>query len=55
MAADKLDHVVTTNGAGDTYKAAFLARLVQGADPRQCLEFAREVVARHLSGRALRD
>jgi len=52
MEPDALDDVVTTNGAGDTYKSAFLARLVQGAGPQQCLEFAREIVGRHISGRA---
>jgi sugar/nucleoside kinase (ribokinase family) len=45
--------IVTTNGAGDTYKAAFLARLVEGAPPQECLGFAGEVVARHLTGRPL--
>jgi sugar/nucleoside kinase (ribokinase family) len=45
--------VTTTNGAGDAYKAAFLARLVEGDGPQQCLEYAGLVVARHLTGRPL--
>ena len=52
---DPVGEIVTTNGAGDSYKAAFLARLVEGADPQQCLGFAGRVVARYLSGRPLRD
>lgn len=52
-AASRIEHLVTTNGAGDTYKAAFLARLVQGAAPEECLMFASEVVARHIGGRPL--
>ncbi len=55
MEPDALDEVVRTNAAGDTYKAAFLARLVEGVGPDSCLEFARQVVARHISGRALLD
>lgn len=47
--------IVTTNGAGDTFKAAFLARLVEGASPQQCLDFAGQVVARYLAGRPLRE
>ncbi|MBK9158272.1 MAG: carbohydrate kinase family protein [Propionibacteriaceae bacterium] len=53
LAPEALADVVTTNGAGDTFKAAFLARLAQGADPQECLEFAHEVVGRHLRGQAL--
>ena len=53
MEPDTLQGVMTTNGAGDTYKAAFLARLVEGACPHQCLNFAREVVGRHICGKAL--
>jgi sugar/nucleoside kinase (ribokinase family) len=53
IAPDTLQDIVTTNGAGDTYKAAFLARLVWGAGPRECLHFAGEIVARHLCGRSL--
>ena len=53
MAPGMIDKVVTTNGAGDTYKAAFLAHLVQGFSPDQCLGFAREIVARRLTGRPL--
>jgi sugar/nucleoside kinase (ribokinase family) len=45
-----LDHVTTTNGAGDAYKAAFLARLVEGDGPQQCLESAGRVVSRYLRG-----
>jgi sugar/nucleoside kinase (ribokinase family) len=50
---DALDEVVRTNAAGDTFKAAFLARLVEGAGPDSCLSFAGQVVARHIGGRAL--
>jgi sugar/nucleoside kinase (ribokinase family) len=52
---DAVDEVVRTNAAGDTYKAAFLSRLVKGAGPDSCLSFASEVVARHIGGRALLD
>jgi sugar/nucleoside kinase (ribokinase family) len=45
-----LDHVTTTNGAGDAYKAAFLARLVEGDGPQQCLESAARVVSQYLRG-----
>lgn len=45
-----VDEVMRTNAAGDTYKAAFLARLVEGDSPQQCLDDASRVVARHLSG-----
>ncbi len=47
--------VTTTNGAGDAYKAAFLARLVTGAGPDDCLRFAGRVVARYLAGLPLAD
>ncbi|MGV8849612.1 MAG: carbohydrate kinase family protein [Propionibacteriaceae bacterium] len=50
---DAVDEVVRTNAAGDTYKAAFLARLAEGAGPDSCLSFASQVVARHIGGRAL--
>lgn len=52
---DAVDEVVRTNAAGDTYKAAFLARFVEGAGPDSCLAFAGQVVARHIGGRALLD
>jgi sugar/nucleoside kinase (ribokinase family) len=45
--------VTTTNGAGDAYKAAFLARLVEGDGPQPCLDFAGRVVACYLAGRPL--
>lgn len=45
-----LSNVTTTNGAGDAYKAAFLARLVTGDTPEQCLDVAGRVVARYLAG-----
>lgn len=52
--ANPPDRIVTTNAAGDTYKAAFLAGLSHGADPGDCLAFAGDVVARHLGGLAVR-
>lgn len=55
MEPESVADVATTNGAGDTYKAAFLARLVKGAGPQECLEYAREIVGRHIRGRALTD
>jgi sugar/nucleoside kinase (ribokinase family) len=45
--------VTTTNGAGDAYKAAFLARLIEGDSPEQCLDSAGRVVARYLTGRPM--
>ncbi|HEY5515002.1 MAG TPA: PfkB family carbohydrate kinase, partial [Pengzhenrongella sp.] len=45
--------VTTTNGAGDAYKAAFLARLIEGDGPQQCLDHASRVVARYLTGAPL--
>jgi len=48
-----LTDVTTTNGAGDAYKAAFLARLVEGGGPQQCLDAAARVVARYLTGRPM--
>ena len=53
QAPDVLTDVTTTNGAGDAYKAAFLARLVEGDGPQQCLDDAGRVVARYLTGRPL--
>ena len=53
ISATPLDEIVTTNGAGDAYKAAFLAGLVSGAGPMECLEFARTTVGRYVSGRPL--
>jgi sugar/nucleoside kinase (ribokinase family) len=50
---DVLTDVTTTNGAGDAYKAAFLARLVEGDDPQRCLDFAGRVAGRYLTGRPL--
>jgi sugar/nucleoside kinase (ribokinase family) len=47
--------VTTTNGAGDAYKAAFLARLVTGDGPQGCLDFAGRVVSRYLTGVPLAD
>lgn len=47
--------VMTTNGAGDAYKAAFLTRLSEGNDPQDCLAFADLVVARYLTGQPLLD
>ena len=47
---DVHDDVTTTNGAGDAYKAAFLARLVDGDGPKQCLESAARVVSQYLTG-----
>lgn len=55
MAPEPIANLVTTNGAGDAYKAAFLARLVNGASPQGCLDFARQIVARHIRGDALID
>ena len=55
MESETLEGVVTTNGAGDTYKAAFLARLATGSSPADCLRYAREIVGRHITGRALLD
>jgi sugar/nucleoside kinase (ribokinase family) len=49
--APRLQRVVTTNAAGDTFKAAFLAGLVSRRPPSACLGFAGDVVARHLAGR----
>lgn len=37
-----------TNGAGDTFKAAFLVALTRAANPRDALAFASKVVARKL-------
>jgi sugar/nucleoside kinase (ribokinase family) len=45
--------VTTTNGAGDAYKAAFLARLIEGDGPQRCLDYAGRVVARYLTGAPL--
>jgi len=53
QAPDVLTDVTTTNGAGDAYKAAFLARMVEGDGPQQCLDDAGRVVARYLTGRPL--
>jgi sugar/nucleoside kinase (ribokinase family) len=50
---DVLTDVTTTNGAGDAYKAAFLARLVEGDGPQQCLDAAARVVSRYLRGVSL--
>ena len=47
---EPLPSVTSTNGAGDAYKAAFLARLVEGNGPRDCLVGASSVVARYLAG-----
>ena len=52
---DVLTDVTTTNGAGDAYKAAFLARLIEGDGPQQCLDYAGRVVARYLTGVPLAD
>lgn len=51
--APPVERVVTTNGAGDTYTAAFLTRLAAGEGPSECLAFANDVVARHIAGRPL--
>jgi sugar/nucleoside kinase (ribokinase family) len=48
--SEVLTSVTSTNGAGDAYKAAFLARLVEGDGPRECLAGASSVVARYLAG-----
>jgi len=53
QAPDVLTDVTTTNGAGDAYKAAFLARMVEGDGPQECLDDAGRVVARYLTGRPL--
>jgi sugar/nucleoside kinase (ribokinase family) len=50
QAPEALPVVTSTNGAGDTYTAAFLSRLVEGHGPRECLDGARSVVARYLAG-----
>lgn len=50
QAPEVLPVVTSTNGAGDTYKAAFLAHLIEGDGPQQCLDHATRVVARHLAG-----
>lgn len=42
-----------TNGAGDTFKAAFLVALTRSATPEQAIRFASEVVARKLVRRPL--
>ena len=51
---EMLAAVTSTNGAGDAYKAAFLARLVDGHGPQQCLDYATRVVARYLAGHPAR-
>lgn len=47
------DQPLDSNGAGDTFKAAFLVALTRRARPRQAIRFASEVVGKKLLRRPL--
>ncbi len=50
IAAAPIERFVTSNGAGDTFKVAFLLSLLRLHDPRAAAREATLVVARHIGG-----